>query len=81
MGIKNALDITKINGIEFLRVNNSTNGNPRYIFHFSDIAETYKEALTIAKKAGAKKYNSKDFTGCFILSSYSLESDAKLLKK
>ena len=80
MGIKRALDITTVNGIEFLRINNSASGNPRYIFHFSDIADTYKEAKEIASKAGAKVYTNSKYNSCFVITSYSLESDAKLLK-
>ena len=79
MGIKRALDITVANGIEFLRINNDTNGNPRYIFHFSDIADTYKEAKEIALGAGAKVYTNSKYTSCFVITSYSLESDTKLL--
>jgi len=33
---------------DFKRINNDVNGNPRYVFHFLELADDYSEALKIA---------------------------------
>lgn len=39
------------NGIEFLRVNNDTNGNPRYVCHYSNLL-TNEEGGYFSEKEG-----------------------------
>ena len=34
--------------IAFWRIENDTNGNPRYIFHFLEISEKYERGIKIA---------------------------------
>lgn len=68
------------NQIEFTRVNNDTNGNPRYVVHFLDFLkdedkelnfeESYNLAYKRAKEIGGKKYKGKDFGGGFVFQSY-----------
>ena len=73
----------KVNGVdvEYVRVNNDVNGNPRYIIHFLDVADTYNEALNISRKIGGKKYRGKDFGGGIIIQSYSLHTDLEHIIK
>jgi hypothetical protein len=40
---------------KFTRVNNDVNGNPRYVFHFLELADNYETALKLAKKIGGRK--------------------------
>ena len=73
----------KVNGVdvEYVRVNNDVNGNPRYIIHFLDIADTYAEALNISRKIGGKKYRGKDFGGGIVIQSYNLHTDLEHIVK
>jgi hypothetical protein len=63
--------------IEFLRIDNDTNGNPRYVCHFLNIASNYDEALKLAKKLGGKKYNNKRYGGGIVFQSYNIEMTTK----
>lgn len=68
--------ITKDN---FTRINKDTNGNPRYVFHFLNIADNYSDALKIAKKFGGKKFHNKQFGGGIVIQSYNLQDDIELI--
>lgn len=59
----------------FTRINNDTNGNPRYVFHFLELADNYSEALKIAKKIGGKKFHNKQYGGGIVIQSYNLKRD------
>ena len=71
------------NKIEFTRVNNDTNGNPRYVVHFLDFLkaedkdlnfeESYNLAYKRAKEIGGKKYRGKDYGGGFVFQSYNTQ--------
>jgi hypothetical protein len=65
----------------FKRVNNDVNGNPRYVFHFLELADDYNEALKIAKKIGGKKFHNKQFGGGIVIQSYNLRDDIKLINE
>lgn len=69
--------------IEFTRVNNDVNGNPRYVCHFLtfdihgwqsniDISERYALAVKLAKSIGGRKYTAKSYGGGIVFQSYSL---------
>lgn len=61
----------------FKRINNDVNGNPRYVFHFLELADNYSEALKIAKNIGGKKFHNKQFGGGIVIQSYNLQDDIK----
>ena len=69
----------KINGkeIEYKRINNCVNGNPRYVIHFLNIADNYIDAINIARQIGGKKYRAKWFGGGVVFSSYNIIEDLK----
>jgi hypothetical protein len=67
--------------IEFKRVNNDINGNPRYVFHYLNLADTYEEALKLAKKIGGKKFHNKQYGGGIVIQSYNLDKDAELINE
>ena len=70
-----------IRGITFYKLSNDVNGNPRYLFHYLDIADSFEEALKKAKKAGGTKYRGKDFGGGIVVTTYNLrDTAAKLVK-
>lgn len=67
--------------IGFTRVNNDTNGNPRYVVHFlnllSDeeqnnlsINQRYAVALAKSRKIGGKKFHNKQYGGGIVFQSY-----------
>lgn len=82
--------------MEYTRVNNDTNGNPRYVFHFlnfiSDteseqapqgmnrISYLYNLAIAKAKSIGGKKYNGKDFGGGIVVQSYNINKTIEDIK-
>jgi len=68
--------------IDFTRVNNDTNGNPRYVCHFfnfigSEEKSDYSLALYRAKKIGGKKFHNKQYGGGIVFQSYNIESTEK----
>ena len=60
------------NGVDFVRIDNDTNGNPRYIFHFLELSQNYDEACRIASKFGGRKYRAKWYGGGIVCQSYDL---------
>lgn len=73
--------------IEFTRVNNDVNGNPRYVCHFIDLLNEdehnnyeganwlqrkYDIALKKAHKIGGRKFHNKQYGGGIVFQSYSL---------
>lgn len=73
-----------VDGVEFFRIDYSTNGNPRYVFHWMSLADTYDEAVRLGKTLGAKKYRAKWYGGGLVFVSHNLKTDAfniRALKK
>lgn len=62
--------------IEFTRVNNDINGNPRYVCHFLNIAGDYQTAVKIANTIGGRKYHNKQYGGGIVFQSYNIEATA-----
>ncbi len=73
------MTITK-NKIDFTRVNNDVNGNPRYVIHFlsliskydlfTSIDQRYNLALRRAKNLGGRKYHNKSYGGGIVFQSF-----------
>lgn len=72
---------------DFMRVNNDSNGNPRFVLHFlsftkSDdladymgwdkVTQKYNLALQRAKPLGGRKFHNKQFGGGIVFTSYNL---------
>lgn len=75
------------NKIEFTRINNDVNGNPRYVCHYTNlltdldrddyslignITAQYALALIRAKKIGGKKFHNKQYGGGIVFQSYNI---------
>ena len=58
--------------MEFTRINNDSNGNPRYVVHYLAIADNYEKAVKLANKIGGRKYDTKSYGGGIVFQSYSL---------
>ena len=55
--------------IEFTKVNNDVNGNPRYVCSWLNFStKTYEEALGIAKELGGRKFHNKQYGGGIVFS-------------
>lgn len=67
--------------INVTRVNDDIYGNPRYVIHYLDIADTYSEALRISRKIGGKMYTAKWYGGGIVFQSYTLKDDLEYLMK
>jgi hypothetical protein len=64
----------------FTRINNDINGNPRYVVHFLQIAESYERALFLARKIGGRKFHNKQYGGGIAFQSYNIEYLAEKIK-
>ena len=72
------------NKIEWTRIDNDTNGNPRYVCHFFalipdlvyeitvSLSDRYAIACKRANAMGGKKYHTRRFGGGIVFQSYSL---------
>ena len=72
---------------DWTRINNDTNGNPRYVLHFLNLCtrteldadpwiptgNKYAIAVKRANNIGGKKYHTKSYGGGIVFQSYSLE--------
>ena len=65
--------------ITMTRVANDIYGNPRYVIHYLDIADTYSEALRISRKIGGKMYTAKWYGGGIVFQSYMPKDDLEYL--
>ena len=61
------------NLIDFKRVKNDINGNPRYVCHFLNISDDYKTAVKLANTIGGRKYHNKSYGGGIVFQSYNIE--------
>lgn len=57
----------------FKRINNDSNGNPRYVCHYLAFANDYSVALLMAKKLGGKKFHNKQYGGGIVFQSYNID--------
>ena len=73
---------TKTTSIEFTRINNDVNGNPRYVCHFLnipnldkslDISSQYAQAVKKANAIGGRKYHTKKYGGGIVFQSYNIQ--------
>lgn len=65
--------------VTVFQVTNDVNGNPRYVIHFLDVADTYDEALKLSRKIGGRKYTAKWFGGGIVFTTYHLERNLETL--
>ena len=77
-----------MNKIEFSRVKNDIDGNPRFVCHFLNLdvhghqsgiglSERYQLALALAKTIGGRKFHNKQYGGGIVFQSYSLQELVK----
>ncbi len=72
--------------IDFLRIKNDVNGNPRYVCHFLNFitdkdrenpdygrTDRYALALSRARKLGGRKFHNKQYGGGIVFQSYNIQ--------
>ena len=67
--------------MEFTRIKNDVNGNPRYVVHFLNIADNYQDAIQLANKIGGRKYHTKSYGGGIVFQSYNIEETKKQIQE
>jgi len=78
-GYKKIGKIGNITEKDFLRIDNDTYGNPRYVIHWTALGNSYEGALKIARKIGGKKYHNKKYGGGIVFQSYNINATANRL--
>jgi len=63
--------------MEFTKIKNDINGNPRYVVHFLNIADNYQNAIHLANKIGGRKYHTKSYGGGIVFQSYNIKETEK----
>jgi hypothetical protein len=58
----------------FTRINNDTNGNPRYVIHYLQLADSYERALFLARQLGGRKFHNKQYGGGIAFQSYNTDA-------
>jgi hypothetical protein len=64
----------------FTRINNDTNGNPRFVVHYLQMADTYERALYLGRKLGGRKFHNKQYGGGIAFQSYNTDQLAEKIK-
>jgi len=60
--------------IDFTRINNDFNGNPRYVCSWLNFnTKTYEEAVKLANTLGGKKFHNKQYGGGLVFQSYNIQ--------
>ena len=55
------------------QITNDKFGNPRFVVHYLEIADTYSDALALIRKIGGRLYTAKWYGGGLVFSTYTLE--------
>ena len=68
--------------MNYLKIKNDINGNPRYVFHFLNFANDYDKAVILANKhLGGRKFHNKQYGGGIAIQSYNIESTIARIKE
>lgn len=61
----------------FTRINNDFYGNPRYVVHYLQLADTYERALFLSRQLHGRKFHNKQFGGGIAFQSYNTDKLAE----
>ena len=75
------MNTTTHNTVQFTRINNDINGNPRYVCHFLHIANDYQTAVKLANKIGGKKFHNKQYGGGIVFQSYNIADTSNRIQE
>ena len=65
----------------FTRINNDTNGIPRFVVHYLQLADTYQRALFLARQLGGRKFHNKQYGGGIAFQSYNIDQLAERISQ
>jgi hypothetical protein len=65
----------------FTHINNDTNGNPRFVVHYLQLADTYARALFLSRQLGGRKFHNKQYGGGIAFQSYNTDQLAQRIAK
>ena len=65
----------------FTRINNDTNGNPRFVIHYLQLADSYERALYLSRQLGGKKFHNKQYGGGIVFQSYNTDKLKKRIEE
>jgi hypothetical protein len=68
--LQREIESRKPHNIAFTRINNDSNGNPRYVCHYWEIADDYTTAVKMANKIGGRKFHNRQYGGGIVFQSY-----------
>ena len=81
--------LVKVTENDFLRVNSDSNGNPRFVIHYTcidlpydcDIFDSYANTVAHAKDVmpGSRKFHNKQYGGGVVISSYNLRDEVSAI--
>ena len=54
----------------FTQIKNDSNGNPRYVVHYLQLANSYERALYLSRQLGGRKFHNKQYGGGIVFQSY-----------
>jgi hypothetical protein len=61
----------------FTRINNDINGNPRFVVHYLQLADSYERALFLSRQLGGRKLHNKQYGGGIAFQSYNTDQLAE----
>lgn len=67
--------------ISLHQIDNDGYGNPRYVVHFTQLADTYEKAVKLGNKIGGRKYHNKRYGGGIVFQSYNTDDLKKKIAK
>jgi hypothetical protein len=84
--------MTHGNTIDWTRIDNDTNGNPRYVCHFHclltekdhatlKLSEKHNVAIKRANKIGGRKFHNKQYGGGLVFQSYNIHETELAINK
>jgi hypothetical protein len=65
----------------FTRINNDINGNPRFVVHYLQLADSYERALFLSRQLGGRKYHNKQYGGGIAFQSYNTDKLAERISQ
>jgi hypothetical protein len=65
----------------FTRINNDTNGNPRFVVHYLQLADTYERALYLGRQLGGRKFHNKQYGGGISFTTYNTDKLAESISQ
>lgn len=66
---------TTQSGVDVYRIDNSINGNPRYVVHYLSLGLNSTRPTDKTREVGLSKYRGKQFGGGFVFESYNIDKD------